>query len=118
MDGVYEMFVGQLDMRPGCPTSVSPASAPPTGFGFWANAMTTRDARQVSDPRPVLRRLTTPVLVLRGECDYLAAEVSREYRDVLPGAVLRTIDGAGHDIEDDRAGPYQQAVTSFLIGKP
>jgi pimeloyl-ACP methyl ester carboxylesterase len=32
------------------------------------------------DPRPRLRGNTTPALVLRGECDYIAWPVAREYR--------------------------------------
>ncbi|MER5325348.1 alpha/beta fold hydrolase [Streptosporangium roseum] len=80
--------------------------------------MTTRNARRVSGPRPVLRRLTTPVLVLRGTCDHLAAEVAREYPDVLPNAVLRTIDGAGHHIDHDQPELYRRLVTDFLRGDP
>ncbi|MBB5135600.1 proline iminopeptidase [Thermocatellispora tengchongensis] len=112
MDGEFESLVGELDMRAGCPGR--PLRVPPSGLGFWANVMTTRDALQVADPRPALRRVAVPVLVLRGSCDYLAPEVAREYADVLPNAVFRVIDGSGHAIARDRPGEYRELVTAFL----
>lgn len=90
----------------------------PVGVGFWVNAMTVRDARQIADPRPALRSIETPVLVLRGQCDYQAWEVTREYRDVFPNAVLLPIDGAGHAIQNDRPAEYLAAVRAFLLDRP
>lgn len=120
MDGVYQEFVSELDMNPGCPDppAGTATDAPPTGFGFWVNALTTRDARRVADPRPALRAVTAPVLVLRTECDYLAWEVAREYRDLLPNASLLPVDDAGHDIAADQPDRYRTAVTAFLLDQP
>ncbi|MFI6299388.1 alpha/beta fold hydrolase [Nonomuraea sp. NPDC050790] len=115
MDGEFESLVSEFDMRAGCPGR--PLRVPGSGFGFWANAMTARDAAQVADPRPALRRVAVPVLVLRGSCDYLAPEVAGEYADVLPDAVFRAIDGSGHDIAHDRPGEYRELVTAFLLGR-
>ncbi|WP_317986001.1 hypothetical protein [Streptomyces sp. 5-10] len=70
----------------------------------------------VADPRPALRRIHAPAMVLRGECDYKDPAIAREYRDTFPNATLRTIDGAGHVIEADRPAAYRDAVTSFLTG--
>ncbi|MDX3107874.1 alpha/beta fold hydrolase [Nonomuraea angiospora] len=116
MDGEFESLVGDLDMRAGCPGR--PLRQPPSGSGFWANVMTARDAGRMADPRPALRRVAVPVLVLRGSCDYLAPEVAREYADVLPNAVFRAIDGSGHDIAHDRPAEYRELVTAFLRGDP
>lgn len=115
MDGVYQAFVTDLDMSPGCP---DPPARTPAGFGFWVNAMTTRDARRIADPRPALRAVTAPLLILRGECDYLAWEVAREYRDLLPNATLLPVDGAGHDIATDRPDRYRATVSAFLLDQP
>lgn len=112
MDGEFESLVGEFDTRAGCPGR--PLRVPPSGGGFWAHGMTGRDARRVADPRPALRRIAVPVLVLRGSCDYLAPEVAREYADVLRNAVFRVIDGSGHDIAHDRPGRYRELVTAFL----
>ncbi|MFC6022388.1 alpha/beta fold hydrolase [Plantactinospora solaniradicis] len=122
MDGVYESIVAGIDLRPGCATPASSTSDPvshgPTGLGFWANAATVYDSQRIPDPRPRLRNVTAPVLVLRGECDYIAWAVTREYRDLLPGAVLLPIDGAGHNIALDQPQRYLQALLAFLLDKP
>ncbi|MFI6742571.1 alpha/beta fold hydrolase [Nonomuraea sp. NPDC050451] len=41
MDGEFESFVGELDLRAGCPGR--PLRVPPSGSGFWANVMTARE---------------------------------------------------------------------------
>jgi proline iminopeptidase len=115
MDGEFESLVGELDMRAGCPGR--PLRVPQPGLGFWANVMTSRDARRAPDPRPALRRVAVPVLVLRGSCDYLASEVAREYADVLPNAAFREIEGSGHDIAHDQPGRYRELVAAFLRGQ-
>lgn len=133
MDGIFQSFVGDLDMWAGCPAHrdvpqrassvgwgdgwLAPGDGPP-GAGFWVNAMTGRDYQHAADPRPALRRVSTPVLVLRGQCDYFAWEATRQYRDLLPGAVLIAIDDAGHTIPTDRPQLYPQAVRSFLLEEP
>ena len=91
MDGVFEAVIARFDMRPNCGESPSIDTVPedrPAGVGFWVNAMTVRDARRIVDPRPALRSVDRPVLVLRGQCDYQRWEGTREYRDVFPNAVL------------------------------
>ncbi|MEO3925322.1 alpha/beta hydrolase [Micromonosporaceae bacterium B7E4] len=122
MDGVYQTIVDDIDMRPGCTDPRSSAADPgdpePVGFGFWANAATVYDSQRIPDPRPRLRQVTAPVLVLRGECDYLAWAVTREYRDLLPGAVLVPIDGAGHSIAVDQPERHRQAILAFLLDRP
>lgn len=120
MDGVFESVVSDLDMRPGCasaPPSGTGGVGEPRGFGFWANAATTLDSRRVPDPRPALRAATAPVLVLRGECDYIHWASTREYRDVLPNATLLAINDAGHTITTDQPELHREAVRAFLVGE-
>ncbi|MFC0531958.1 alpha/beta fold hydrolase [Phytohabitans kaempferiae] len=116
MDAEYEALVGGLDMRPGCagPGGADDAGTEPAGFGFWANAMTVRDAGQAPDPRPALRGLETPVLVLRGECDYIAPAVAAEYGQLLPNTTLVDVPDAGHDIARDQPRVYHERITRFL----
>lgn len=123
IDTVYQAFVGDLDLKAGC-QSPHPPDRTPTGngsprYGFWVNMMTTRDdVVHVPDPRPALRTVTTPVLVMRGQCDKVAWPVTREYRDLLPHAILITIPSAGHDIPADRPELYDAAVRAFLLAQP
>jgi len=119
MDGIYETVVTDIDMRPGCAQSRGRDDADSAaGFGFWVNAATVLDSQRIPDPRPRLRQVSTPVLVLRGECDYLAWPVAREYVDLLPGAVLLPVDGAGHSLADDQPDVYRQSVLAFLLDEP
>lgn len=121
VDGMYEAFVSELDMRPGCSSTAAAAEEPaerPRGFGFWANVATTLDAAQVADPRPALQLATAPVLVLRAECDYLSWEATREYRDVLPVATLLAVDDAGHTVTTSRPDVHRQVARAFLLGEP
>nr|WP_107486909.1 alpha/beta hydrolase [Streptomyces sp. TLI_235] len=59
-----------------------------------------------------------PVLVLRAQCDYVSWNVTREYRDLLPNAVLLPIPDAGHRIHINQPQEYQQAVRAFLLDEP
>ncbi|GAA4937920.1 proline iminopeptidase [Nonomuraea thailandensis] len=113
MDGEFEGLVGRIDLSSGC--QGRPLRLPASGGGFWANVMSARDAGLAADPRPALRRVHVPVLVLRGTCDYLSPEVARQYSEVLSHAVLREIDGAGHAIAHDRPDAYRELVTAFLL---
>lgn len=78
------------------------------GYGFWANQMTGRSlAKHDDDPKPRLRTVATPVLVLRGTCDYKKPEVAREYVEVFPNARLHVLENAGHM-------PYVEAQENYL----
>jgi proline iminopeptidase len=122
MDGQFEELVGSLDLWGGCSMDQHPNGQPvhdkQAGVGFWANAVTTFDVQHVPDPRPELRSVATPLLVLRSECDYRAWDATREYRDLFPNAVMITIEGAGHVIPEDKPDLYQEAVISFLLDQP
>ena len=121
VDTEYQAFVGDLDLRGGCQNphlrGLRPTGNGSPRFGFWVNMMTTRDAEQVPDPRPSLRKASTPILVMRGQCDQLAWNVTREYRDLPPNAVLITIPDAGHEIPTDQPTLYDTAVRAFLLNE-
>ncbi|WP_084224007.1 alpha/beta fold hydrolase [Kitasatospora cheerisanensis] len=99
--------------RPGAAAEL-PVKTP----GAYANQLIAEDLRHRPDPRPALRAVHVPALVLRGECDYKHWEVTREYRDTLPGAQLLYVPGAGHAIAVDRPAEYRAAVLAFLTGTP
>jgi len=74
------------------------------------------DAPLPPDPRPALRTVRTPALVLKGSCDYLPWALTREYRDTLPNAALVYLPGAGHQAYQEQPEPYLAAVRAFLLG--
>lgn len=87
---------------------------PSTLPGYYANQLVSADELRRPDPRPTLRRLGTPVLVLRGGCDSIHPDVAQEYVDTFASAELRTIPGAGHVIRSDRPTAFHRALLRFL----
>jgi proline iminopeptidase len=115
-DGLYQQFVSSLNMSSGCGTAAE-VHVRPAGYGLWANIATLRSAAKTPDPRPKLRHDLTPLLVLRAQCDYLSWNVTRDYRDTFPRAVMQTIDGAGHTVLADKPDETGAATVAFLTGK-
>jgi proline iminopeptidase len=76
----------------------------------------TADELTRPDPRPVLRQVHTPALVLRGACDYKRPEIAAEYASTLPGAVLQEVPDAGHLVRMEQPEAYESAVLDFLDG--
>jgi proline iminopeptidase len=115
-DGLYQQFVHSLDMSSGCQagTEQTRSTEPPAGYSLWVNIATLASAEQSADPRPALRHNTTPLLVLRAQCDYLRWEVTREYRDTFPNAVLLAVNGAGHAVLAQKPEETSAAAIAFL----
>jgi proline iminopeptidase len=86
--------------------------------GFFANAMLLRPrAWRGIDPRPALRELKTPALVIKGSCDYLDWSSAIDYRDTLPNARMVYVPGAGHRIYAERPALFTTLVKDFLEGQ-
>ncbi|PPK71368.1 alpha/beta hydrolase [Actinokineospora auranticolor] len=101
----------------GCP-GAPPAAVHDNPPGFYANQRTVADFDDVPDPRPALRAVRVPALVLRGECDYIKEAVTAEYTAVLAGATLVTVPGAGHNIAAARPDAHRDLITAFLLDEP
>ncbi|GAA0965071.1 hypothetical protein GCM10009555_003690 [Acrocarpospora macrocephala] len=86
--------------------------------GFYVNQITSDDFRQVPDPRPKLRQIRVPVLIMRGSCDFVPWEGTYDYRRTLPNSTLVPIAGAGHAIAGDQPDPYTRLLRSFLTDRP
>lgn len=99
---------------PGAP----PAAVHGNHQGFYANQMTVADFATVVDPRPRLRLLSVPALIMRGQCDFVPLPVTREYREVLAGSRLVVVPGAGHAIAAEQPAAYTGALRAFLTGGP
>jgi pimeloyl-ACP methyl ester carboxylesterase len=65
-----------------------------------------------------LNPLATPVLVIKGSCDYLSWSSGLAYRKALAGARLVYLDHAGHNLYQDRPAAYLAVVRAFLAGRP
>ncbi|MER6526255.1 alpha/beta fold hydrolase [Streptomyces sp. NPDC001508] len=96
----------------------APTEAHNNPQGFYSNQMTVKDFEQLPDPRPVLRTVHVPSLIMRGECDFVRPEVTREYRQTLPDSRLVHIPGAGHAIARAQPRLYTVLLEAFLLDKP
>ncbi|XVQ13133.1 alpha/beta fold hydrolase [Spirillospora sp. CA-255316] len=102
-------------------TTSCPGTAPRTPHenrqGFYVNQITSKDLREVGDPRPVLRRVRVPALIMRGECDFVTWAATRDYRRTLPNSTLVLVEGAGHAIAGDQPAVYTDLLQSFLLDR-
>lgn len=104
---------------PGLHCPGAPARPAEGGTGFYAmqypQSATTPPP---DDPRPALRGLPTPTLIIKGSCDYLSWHSATEYRDLLPQTQLLYLPGTGHNAHQDVPELVRAAVLAFLDQQP
>ncbi|MCT4640144.1 MAG: alpha/beta hydrolase [Bacteroidales bacterium] len=66
------------------------------------NIFTTESMRNYTNQED-LTKIETPVLILRGECDYISVEAVNNYHKKLPDSRLVHLKGFGHDIMQEGA---------------
>ena len=98
-----------------CASEPSAVLSPLRGLGFFTYTYTTQDALGLPDPRPALRQLETPALIMRGTCDYVDWRVSYEYLRVMPGARYVAVPAAGHLIWLEQAALHNEVLRAFLL---
>jgi proline iminopeptidase len=101
-----------------CASTPPDGLVPLSGLGFFAYSYTLRDAIRLPDPRPALATFQTPVLIVRGTCDYIDWQVSYEYLRALPKARYVAIPAAGHLIWMDQASMHEEVLRAFVNGAP
>jgi pimeloyl-ACP methyl ester carboxylesterase len=73
--------------------------------------------RTPRDVWPLLRRITAPTLIVRGEWSpIMPAETAERMRAAIPRASVVTLAGAHHHITLDQPAAFVAAVTAFLDG--
>ncbi len=85
--------------------------------GFYVNQVTNADFSRIADPRPQLRQVTVPALILRGTCDFIPWPVTREYRQVLGNATLISVPNAGHGIAAEQPEQYAHILEAFFTSR-
>ncbi|MFF4414849.1 alpha/beta fold hydrolase [Streptosporangium sp. NPDC001559] len=101
----------------GC-TAGPPAKPHDNPQGFYVNQVTNADFAGIADPRPALRQVRVPSLIMRGECDYVIWPVTRDYRRTLPESRLVYVRGAGHAVERGQPKVYRSLLLDFLLDRP
>lgn len=84
------------------------------GSGFYSSIMTFTSLTKVKDPRPALKQLTIPVLVMKGECDNQKWGFTNEYLELFKDSELKIIPNAGHFISVEQSQLYIKTILDFL----
>jgi proline iminopeptidase len=84
------------------------------GGGFYAQVMTVRSFSEIKDPRPKLKGLKIPVLIMKGQCDNQPWGFVNEYLELFPDYQLKIIPDAGHSISVEQPELYLKTIRDFL----
>ena len=112
MDGFQTVLDGELNKATVCDSSK--ALKAESGGGFYAQVMTVRSLRGIKDPRPKLKGLNTPVLIMKGQCDNQPWGAAKEYLELFPNHQLKIIPDAGHSISVEQPEVYLETIRDFL----
>lgn len=104
--------------EPGLHCNGQALAHPPTGLGFYRlQYPQSLNAPPGPDLRPALHGNATPVLVIKGACDYLSWQSAITYTDTFNNASLIYLP-AGHNAYQDAPAQYLDAVRAFLTELP
>jgi pimeloyl-ACP methyl ester carboxylesterase len=87
---------------------------PIVGANTYVNKMVFASQKSYPDPRSVLRGNSTPVLVLRGACDFVPLAVAKEYVATFSQAQMVPIENAGHALYAAQPALVYAAMERFL----
>lgn len=84
------------------------------GGGYYSHIMTVGSFTGAVDKRAAIQGTSTPLLILRGQCDNQRWGFVQEYLELFPNSEWRIMEGAGHQIEKERFGEYREIIRLFL----
>jgi proline-specific peptidase len=88
-------------------------------FGFWANTMMEKDLQiRHDDVQTRLKFVNLPVLILKGECDYVKWDATYQYKTAFANSKFMYIEKAGHMIYADKPDIFHAVISAFLHDKP
>jgi pimeloyl-ACP methyl ester carboxylesterase len=91
---------------------------PIVGANTYVNKLVFASQKSYPDPRTVLRGNPTPVLILRGACDFVPLAVAKEYLATFPQAQMLQIENAGHALYAAQPAEVYAAIERFLKNWP
>jgi proline iminopeptidase len=84
------------------------------GSGFYSRVMTFKSLTQLPDPRPKIRSINMPVLVMKGQCDNQYWGFTNEYLELIDHSRFAFIPDAGHFISIEQPDLYIRTIREFL----
>ncbi|HEX2968460.1 MAG TPA: alpha/beta hydrolase [Bacteroidales bacterium] len=85
------------------------------GMGWWVSIMTIWNEMNIKPVKDILKRNNTPVLILRGDADYLESGIAHQYTEVFSNSKLIRVPDSGHFIWLDKPAIYQKEIENFLF---
>ncbi|TGE17540.1 alpha/beta fold hydrolase [Hymenobacter elongatus] len=84
------------------------------GAGGYCNLNTSVSYGDLKDPRIKLKDNKIPVLVMKGQCDYISWGYTKEYLDLFSNSKLTLIPNSGHQIFAEQPELYAAEIRRFL----
>lgn len=84
------------------------------GDGYYSQIMTVMSFGAVKDKRDKIKGSSTPLLILKGQCDNQSWGYTQEYLDLFSNSELHIIENSGHKIEDKDKEEYLKIIEEFL----
>ena len=102
----------ELNKSTVCDTTKIPKQE--AGGGYYAGIMTYKSLTTQKDPRPKIKALNVPVLIMKGQCDNQPWGFTYEYTQLFKNHQLIVIPNAGHYIALEQPALYIQTIKDFL----
>lgn len=119
MSGIYDAFVTSpsMDYQVNC-KGYTPTNKPSRSGGgnYYANLLILQSLKKAHDPRPTLKSLQTPALIMRGACDYIPWTSTYVYKETLANSSLVLIPNAGHALTEAQPEAVLSTIRAFLKG--
>ncbi len=115
-DKEMDQFVTMLNHEMGkstvCDTSIT--SLMESGSGYYAMIKTVQSLNDLPDTRPKLKDCSTPLLIMRGQCDGIKWGYVAEYAEYFKNIKVEIIPDAGHSIAREQPEMYLGHIRAFL----
>ncbi len=108
----FQTFLNQ-ELSKSC-TCYGDTSKYELGDGYYSQLMTVRSFNNVVDKRTEIKGNSTPLLILKGQCDNQSWAYTQEYLNLFSNSELHIIKNAGHSIEESRQMEYIELIREFL----
>ena len=103
-----------IELNKATVADIKNAKEAPGGGGFYVQIMTFQNIASVKNPRPALKGLPIPILVLKGQYDNQKWGAASEYLELFPNHKLVIVNKTGHSIATERPDIYLNEIISFL----
>lgn len=115
-DKEADAFETYLNLQANKSATINPSGIlkPDAGAGFYARVMTYNSLLHVADPRPKVKGLKIPVLIMKAQFDNQKWGYTNEYCTLFPNHQLKVIPQSGHFILLDQPEISIKAMRDFL----